>query len=187
MPAHTKSEMPEYDSHAHRHVQGMFCAILRYFQNHVGCIHHILTHSGNFIAEDYRIFLAFCRHELIQHHGIHSLLRAYDEIALFPESCHSLHRVGDMFPFDTVLSTQGRLMYFSRRRHGTNAAQPDLVYLEGICRTEGRTYIMSASYVVQYNYYPGLGKCLILLCRDTSQLYIEQFSVPHVKKLSTQR
>ena len=63
-----QAEMPEDHSDAYRHIQRVLRAELRDLKAHVSCVHYILTHAGDLISKDNRIFPSRFRLECIKHH-----------------------------------------------------------------------------------------------------------------------
>ena len=144
--------MPEDDSDAYRDIQGVLCTELRDLETEVGCINHVLANSCHLVSEYDSILAARLRSECVKHHGADRLLGTYDRIAIFLETTHSFHGVIDMFPCDAVFRSEGGLVDFCRRRNGTDAAKPDLVYLERIrCPECGADIVCAPDIVKHYN------------------------------------
>ena len=101
------------------------------------------------------------------------LLDCDDGIACGLEGRHCFQRVAGVLPGDAVLGAEGGLVNLGGRGHGADAAEPDLVGLEGVSRAEGGADVVRTPYVVQHDHQPGLGERTVLLSADAAEFYVQ--------------
>ena len=150
----------------------MLRAVLRNLERPVGGIHYTLLHPLDLVAEHKGIAFEGSGGEVLQLGCVLRLLHAQDRVALLPELTHQGLRIGAVLPGHAVLRPEGRLVDFSRRRAGTDAAKPYFIDLESVGGTEGAADVVRASDVVKYKYHTGLGQAPILLRADPAEFDI---------------
>ena len=101
------------------------------------------------------------------------LLDGDDRVAGRLQLGDGLQRVGDMLPGHAVLGAEGRFVDLGGRRNRADAAQPDLVRLEGVGRTECRSDIVRAADIVKHDDQSGLRETPVFLGTDAAKLYVQ--------------
>ena len=104
--------MPQDDTNRNRHIERMLSTELWYLQCKIRGVDNILSHSSHLISKDDSIFLSLLRNKLIKHHRLSGLLCTYDGISIFLKSADCIHGILHMFPLDTILCPESRLMNF---------------------------------------------------------------------------
>ena len=157
----------------------MLGAELRDDDGAVGGVDNFLLDAVNLIAEDDGVAGAGGAAEVLERHGVLGLLCAEDRVALGPEFLNKADGAGAVLPGDAVLGSEGRFVDLGARGSGADAAEPQLVRLEGVCRAEGAADVVRTAYVVQYQYDAARGQFLVGLGAYAPELYVEKFSVSH--------
>ena len=161
----------------------MFGSLLRNFQREIAGVYNFLLYACDFVSKDQGVLDAGFSPEGVQFHRIHRLLHSYHRVAIGLQAIHQSHHIGHLLEGHHFLGAQGYFAQFGGGRHRADTAQVHFVHAEGIGRTEGAAHVVGTADVVQHQHHAALGPGVaVFIGRNTTQFYVEKFSVLHGHK-----
>lgn len=157
-------------------VQGVFGAVLRYFQAEVGSIDHLLAHPLDLVAEDVCKLAPLFGVEISEAGGIFRLFDTDNRVAFLLELPDKFHGILPVLPIHAELGSESRFMYLGRGWAGTDSAEIDSSQSEGIAGSEDRTHVVQAAYVVKDDHRSRFFGGFELFDAQTVQFAVQKFS-----------